>query len=50
MAFLAVPYFSTFHKVTNFGRKLLNLKCVFCLYNFCLEHFSFYEEFSEILS
>ena len=30
-------------------KKLLNIKCVFdFLYNFCLKHFSFEEEFSEI--
>ena len=36
---------------TIFGKKLLNVKCVFYfLYNFCLKYFSFWEEFSEILS
>ena len=30
-------------------KKLSNKKCVFCfLYNFCLKHFSFEKEFSEI--
>jgi len=36
---------------TIFGRKNLNIKCVFwCSLNSHLNHFSFYEEFSEIWS
>jgi hypothetical protein len=41
---LAAPYFSHYLiNGTNFGRKLLNLKCVFLIvfYNFCLKYFSF---------
>ena len=53
VACLAVPYFPTlFHKRYDFREKMfLNIKvCSDFLYNFCLKHFSFYEEFSDMLS
>jgi len=49
----ALQYFSALsHKGHDFreGGEILNVKCVFFLYNFCLKHFSIYEEFSDIIS
>ena len=46
-------HFSTLsHKRQDFReKKLLNVKCAFnFLHNFCLKHFSFYEQFRQILS
>jgi hypothetical protein len=49
-----VLYFSTLsHKRHDFrGKILLNIKCMFLdfLYKFCLQHFSFQDEFCKILS
>jgi len=47
---LAVLYPHYLIKGTTFeGEKLFSIKCVFFfLYNFCVKHFSFYNEFSEI--
>jgi hypothetical protein len=52
VACLAVTYFSTYliHS-TIFGKTLLNIKCVFWFsVQLCMKHFSFWEEFSEMLS
>ena len=50
--FGSAAIFSTFcHKRQDFrGKKLLNRKCFDILYSFCLNHFSLYEELSEISS
>jgi hypothetical protein len=50
VACLALLYFSTLsHKRHDFRKKGIKHKmCFNFLYNFCLKHFSFYEEFSEI--
>jgi len=49
---LALPYFSKlYHKRHDFGKKLLNIKfSLYFLWKYCLKHFSFQEEFSEVLS
>jgi hypothetical protein len=50
VAWLALPYFSTSsHKQYDFRKKVIKHKmCVFISY-ICLKHFSFWEEFSEIV-
>jgi hypothetical protein len=41
-------FFTNLINGTTFGKKkLLSIKCVFFLYNFCTKHFSFYEEFGD---
>jgi len=48
----ALQYFSTLsHKGHDFGGgKILNVKCVLIFSKIFLKHFSFYEEFSDIIS
>jgi len=50
VACLVLQYFSTLsHNRCDFRKKSLNIKlCFGFLYNVCLKHFSFREEFSEI--
>jgi hypothetical protein len=48
---LALLYFSTLsHKRQNFPKKVIEYKnvCFDFLYNFCLKHFYFKEEFCEV--
>ena len=48
----AVTYFSHYHtKGTILGKKFLNIKCVLSFFsNFCVKHFPFQEELSEMWS
>jgi hypothetical protein len=47
----ALPFGTLSYKGINFGEDLLNIKCVFRFsVQFCLEHFLFSEQFSQVLS